>query len=162
MGERVRIGGHVDLATVEKVLGFQPEVGETFEVEGILMRVLTRTLGIRETEDDEEWFDWLFVATVGDVDDADEMVRRVKEAFGFEADEDEDEDESEDDEDGDRAEDESRGEVGEVAGDAEAEAVADDDAADGDGPAGDESDGPRRLGLGDRVLREIEDILRAA
>lgn len=155
MGERVRIGGHVDLATVEKVLGFQPEVGETFEVEGILMRVLTRTLGIRETEDEEEWFDWLFVATVGDVDDADEMVRRVKEAFGFEPDEDED------DEDGDPVEDESTDEVGEAAG----EAVAEADAEGTEGPAGDEGDegdGPRRLGLGDRVLREIEDILRAA
>lgn len=159
MGDRVRIGGHVDLSTIRKVLGFQPEVGESFEIEGILMRVLSRTMGLREDEaGEEEWFDWLFVATTEDVDDADEMVRRVKEAFGFDLPE-QDEDEADarvgrpseaSGADGDNAEDE----------DAEAGASSADESDESDEGADSEAASP--LELGDRVLRQIEDILRAA
>ena len=144
--KKERVGGHVGRKRAAKALGFEPEVGETFEAAGMRLRVLSRTIGLETGDDGEdEWFDLFFVATVEPVEDIEGTASRLRALFGLEAEA--------------------------VADEADAEAGADDDApvaesgedAGGDDPA-DEGGGsakPIRT-LDEAVLRDLEDILEAA
>ena len=147
--KRERVGGHVGRKRAAKALGFEPEVGETFEVAGLRLRVLSRTIGLEDGDDGEEsWFDVFFVATVEPVDDIEGTAAHLREIFGLEA-EVTLEDAEEDDED---------------AKDGEGDAVADADESTEDEAEADAAAEPAETipFLDEAVMRDIEDILKAA
>jgi len=185
MDDYERIGGRVALQHAEDVLGFQPEVGETFFAGGLKLRVLSRTIGLDSDDDgDEYWFDVIFVATVDPIDDAEDVISRLKGLFESV---DDGEGHGPDDELGDgtartaRADDHSSGGPAQRSGDSTSgrRSVSDagDEARDGtEGPrlrhgAGDSSgdsgdvsdaDAVSGSGIDAQVIEEIEEILRAA
>jgi hypothetical protein len=152
--KRERVGGHVGRKRAAQALGFEPEVGETFEAEGLRLRVLSRTIGLETGENgEEEWFDLFFVATVEPVDDVEATAERLRELFGLELEDVDDEDDEHGA--GGESDDEPRPSS---EGDGDALAAVGDEAED-------KADGERAkpvLRLDDAVLRDLKDILEAA
>lgn len=82
MSDMNRIGARIDRTLVEAALGYLPEVGEAFEINGLALRVMARTVGVEPTEQgQDDWFDELFVASVESVDDLESAGQRLRSAF---------------------------------------------------------------------------------
>lgn len=82
MSNSNRIGARIDRALVETALGYLPEVGESFSIDGLVLRVMARTIGVEPADGDQDaWFDELFVASVEDVDDVEAAGRRLRATF---------------------------------------------------------------------------------
>lgn len=82
MSSSNRIGARIDRTLVEAALGYLPEVGESFAIDGLVLRVMARTIGVEPAGDgDDAWFDELFVASVEDVADVEAAGRRLRATF---------------------------------------------------------------------------------
>ncbi len=148
--KRERVGGHVGRKRAAKALGFEPEVGETFEAAGLRLRVLSRTIGLEDGDDgEEEWFDVFFVATVEPVDDIEATATQLREVFGIEAEVAADDD----DEAGENA----------AGGEVEVDLATAEASAEGEAGADAAADADETIPfLDEAVIRDIEDILEAA